>query len=78
MTFKALCGVLVTVEPLGSDELRAKQSELRVYRDLLIQQVTGVKTALTGPSPDVTVSMCSACVSLICRSNLFVIHQNRS
>lgn len=64
MTFKALSGVLVTVEPLGSDELRAKQSELRVYRDLLMQQVTGVKTALTGPSPDVTVSLCSClCVS---------------
>lgn len=40
------------------DEVKAKKSELRLYCDLLMQQVHSIKeAALTDPQPDVTVGI---------------------
>ena len=51
--------VSVTSEEIPIDELKSKKSELRLYCDLLMQQVYSVKSAVQEtPVPNVEVGLC--------------------
>ena len=54
-----LLQILVS-EEISEDDLKSKRSELRLYCDLLMQQVHSVKSSVTGEnkqSPDIQVRM---------------------